>query len=386
MKRFIGPVILFLSCALVALMSYLNQTPVTDSSDDSEPPLPLLAHQQFQVQNLPDRLQLQGRVRARWNTQLASEVVGRVVYVAPALTEGAHYRQGELLVGIDDSRYQQNLARAQADLATAERVLLEQQEQARGAERSWQQSGFKGKATALVSRTVHVEEAQLQLKAAKQDLARAQAELRATEIRAPFDGVVIERSISLGDFVQTGSQLLQLQDSQRLDVEVLLSPEQIWRLGSEPVQQVAEIQRKPFFDAADAQPMLKSQAQIITVSATQNSTNQWRKVILSIDNPQGFIAGELVDIRLSGRMRQVILVPPHFLSTDGAIWLLDQQRTLIRQKARALFVTEQGIALSVNTKKALTLVVNASGHLEGAQVALQQSDKALVQLSAEVQP
>src|SRR5690606_39647950 len=64
---------------------------------------------------------------------------------------------------------------------------------------------------------------QLQIAEAKADLAAAEAELEAarldlarTTIVAPFDGMLEERSVELGDYVGTGDPIAQIVDNDPL--------------------------------------------------------------------------------------------------------------------------------------------------------------------------
>ena len=61
--------------------------------------------------------------------------------------------------------------------------------------------------------------------AAQARVAQARQQLQRTEVRAPFDGVVSERRVSVGDTAQVGRELLKVIDPRRLRIEGVLPAE-----------------------------------------------------------------------------------------------------------------------------------------------------------------
>jgi multidrug resistance efflux pump len=73
-----------------------------------------------------------------------------------------------------------------------------------------------------------LEEARAQLQIASGDLASAEArshsiehELAESELRAPFDGVVSERFVQRGEYLQVGAAVAHLVDTGHLEARVL---------------------------------------------------------------------------------------------------------------------------------------------------------------------
>jgi membrane fusion protein (multidrug efflux system) len=65
----------------------------------------------------------------------------------------------------------------------------------------------------------------------------AQQQLRRTEVRAPFDGVVSERKASVGDTAQVGKELLKVVDPRSMRFEGLVSAD---RMGEIKLGQAAK--------------------------------------------------------------------------------------------------------------------------------------------------
>ncbi|MDP0971963.1 HlyD family efflux transporter periplasmic adaptor subunit, partial [Klebsiella pneumoniae] len=69
--------------------------------------------------------------------------------------------------------------------------------------------------------------AQSELAAARARVVTARQQVTRTEIRAPFDGVVSERKISVGDTVQIGRELIKVIDPASMRFEGQISADRL---------------------------------------------------------------------------------------------------------------------------------------------------------------
>lgn len=149
---------------------------------------------------------LTGTVEPEQVARLVAQVEGEVLLLV--VREGDAVRTGAVLLRIDPSRLQAALDEArgeetavQADLEDARRVL----------ERDrvlFERQGI-GKERLEASETA-VRRLEAGVIRAKARVAGLAAQLADTEVRAPFDGYVLERHVELGDVVKSGSPLLAL--------------------------------------------------------------------------------------------------------------------------------------------------------------------------------
>ena len=154
-----------------------------------------------------------GSVRSREDARVAGELDGRVISVAEV---GARIARGDPLARLDDAMLRlveqddaANIARIEAQLEYARK-----QEQ-RFAELREQNS---------VSVT-QIDEVRSQRRVLEAELARARVALeqtrhrqRMTVVRAPFDGVVAERYIQVGEYLATGAPVVRLVNTDELEV------------------------------------------------------------------------------------------------------------------------------------------------------------------------
>lgn len=154
-----------------------------------------------EVAKLPDSLTAVGSLRSDETVIVRPEIGGRIAEIA--FKEGQRVQKGQVLVRLDDSVQRADLERARANL-TLSQSKYERAVDLRG-------KGF-------ISSQAK-DEAENMLKVAQADAELAAARLAKTEIRAPFGGIIGLRSVSVGDFVKEGQDMVNLEEIDPLKVD-----------------------------------------------------------------------------------------------------------------------------------------------------------------------
>lgn len=196
-----------------------------------EPQVPVAAIPEVSVLRVePQTLRLnvfsQGVVTPREEIDLVTEVAGKVVQMHPALVAGGFFKAGELLLTVDPRDYDYAITAAQARIAEAKRVLIAEQAQVEQAHSEWQALG-EGEASELALRKPQLAEAQAKLQAAQADLAKAQLNRSRCELRAPFAGRVLTKQAGVGQFLPAGVVVARIYASDRAEVRLPVSSEQL---------------------------------------------------------------------------------------------------------------------------------------------------------------
>jgi RND family efflux transporter MFP subunit len=164
-----------------------------------------------------------GSVQPERRADLRAEVSAVVLQVLKE--NGDPVRRGDLIVRLDDTSIRDTLTSAEAS-ATAAVQAYEQ------AERQYQRV-VKLRESSLVS-TQQVEDAEIRRNTAQSDreaartrVVTARQQLQRTEVRAPFDGIVSDRKVSVGDTAQIGKELVRVIDPHSLRFEGLVSADNI---------------------------------------------------------------------------------------------------------------------------------------------------------------
>lgn len=150
---------------------------------------------------LINQLSVSGSLLAFDEVELKNEVSGRVVMLN--LPEGKVVAKGTLLVKLFDEDLQAVLKKLESQLAVQEQIYKRQSElqKVNGiSQNDYEQTG-------------------LQLNTLRADIAVQKTLIRKTEVRAPFDGVIGLRNISLGAVVTPATLLATIRSSAKIKLD-----------------------------------------------------------------------------------------------------------------------------------------------------------------------
>ncbi len=164
-----------------------------------------------------------GSVQPEKRADLRAEVAAVVTVVAKE--NGEAVKRGDLLMRLDDTSIRESLQSADAGSRAAAQAFDQAQ---RKVERlkTLQAQGMTS-AQALDDAEGRRNSAQSELVAARSRVVSAQQQLRRTEVRAPFDGVVSERKASVGDTAAIGKELVKVIDPRGMRFEGLISADRM---------------------------------------------------------------------------------------------------------------------------------------------------------------
>ncbi len=165
--------------------------------------------------DLEDRIEAAGELVSPSHATIAAEVGGRIT--ALYLDEGSPAQTGSRVLEIDPERRELELRAARAGNAEARAALGEQMRATERVHRLFE-SNVASKAQLDTADTA-LELARSRADAAAARLAEAERALRDAQVAAPFDGMVAQRWVSVGEFVQPGTRLFELVALDPLEVE-----------------------------------------------------------------------------------------------------------------------------------------------------------------------
>jgi membrane fusion protein, multidrug efflux system len=164
-----------------------------------------------------------GSIQPEKRADLRAEVAAVVTQLLKG--NGEAVKKGDLLMRLDDTAIRESLQSADAGLRAAQQAFEQAQRQVERL-KTLQAQGMTS-AQALDDAEGRRNSAQSELVAARSRVVAAQQQLRRTEVRAPFDGVVSERKASVGDTAQVGKELLKVIDPRSMRFEGLVSADRM---------------------------------------------------------------------------------------------------------------------------------------------------------------
>jgi membrane fusion protein (multidrug efflux system) len=258
----------------------------------AQPPATLVEVVQPQRGLVRDELLTFGSLLADESVLLRSEIDGRIA--ALYFQEGERVAAGALLVSLDDAVSRAELAQARADLELAERSLQRTRQLfQRGA-----------------SNPQALDQARAQQRAALASVQLAEARLDKTRLRAPHAGTLGLRQVSVGDYVEAGQDLVNLEVLDPLKVE--------FRIPQKAVSQVRRGQAVEL--GVDAWPDERFPGRIYALNPRLDEVGRSQTVRAQVANADGRLhPGQFVRLWVILAERpQAVLLPEEAVMPLGA--------------------------------------------------------------------
>lgn len=234
-----------------------------------------------------ETLQTVGSLRSSQSVMLRPEVAGRIAHIG--FDDGQPVTRGQVLIALDASLQEAEVAKAQAELNLAQSNLKRTEDLA-------SKNFVSGSAQDSAQSNVQMLEANLKL---------AQVRLAKMRILAPFDGVAGIRNVSVGDFVRDGADLVNIEDVSTLKVDFRL-----------PERNFAQVRV----------------GQTVHVTADALPDETWRATLEAI-NPRVDASGRSLELRARLRNAGGKLRPGMFVRV----------RAVIGERPNALVVPEEAL-------------------------------------------
>ncbi len=207
MKKNTKIVLISVAVVAVLILLALPKINLSGGSEENGGPssnqfkaLPVKAHI-LEFQRLANKVLTTGTVMANEEVELKSEVSGKIIKIL--FKEGSYVKEGDLLIKINDSELQAQLTREQFNLK-----LLEDKE--------YRQRKLLEKEA--ISKEDY-DDALNNLNVTKAQVELIKAQIEKTEIKAPFNGIVGLKNVSVGSFVTSSTVIATLQNINPIKIE-----------------------------------------------------------------------------------------------------------------------------------------------------------------------
>ena len=281
-----------------------------------------------------------GLVTSSQRISVVPQVGGKVTFLSKNLMPGGRFASGEVLARIDAREYR--LAALQEESRVRQAELDFQLEQGRQsiARQEWELLGDSRpeEQASLALRKPHLAAAQENLKAAQSGLGKAQLNLNRTSFRAPFNAMVLEENVDLGQVVSPG-----------MSIATLIGTDRFWVRASVPVEKLALLEI-PGFNAetgstvtllqnlGDSQPAQRS-GTVLGLAGGLDTQTRSAVLLIGVDHPMDppegrkpLLHGAFVDLQIAGReMEGVVLVPQGAVVDGNSVWLAGADNRLERR-------------------------------------------------------
>ena len=299
------------------------------------------------------RVNTQGAVTPRTESNLVSEVSGQIVEVASNYVAGGFFRKGELLLRIDPRNYQSALKSAQANVARVQTQVAKENALANFALDDWKTlrdlNASTGPISDLALRKPQLAEAIAESISAEAALEKAQEDLNRTSIRAPYDGMVQEKRADVGQYVNTGSQLALIFATDYAEIRLPITQREL-ALVDLPSADGSSLPLPVTLTSQAGKIQHTWQGLIVRSEGVFDSASRVLYVVAQVEVPynQSGRNGELLRIgtfvtaSIQGRFGGALFtIPRHALQRGETLWIIDEQQKIYPRDVQIVSTDEE---------------------------------------------
>ncbi len=269
---------------------------------------------------------------------LRARAFGEIQHLTPQFIPGGIIAKDQVIMQLDDADYQVEIQKAESALAKARgNLALEEGNQNIAREEVQllvEASGEEISITDLAMRKPQLMQAQADIASAEADLLKARLNLDRTEIRAPFNCLVVARNVDLGSHVSSQENLA-----------TLVSVDEYWVEAAIPMDRLSilNLSRKGGYPA-----LVRSQAgggqwqgQTLRTTGRLNEDSRMATLIVRVIDPLSIrtpkpssqmMLNDYVSVEITGQaIPSVVGLPRAAIRDNQTVWIKNNDKLEIRK-------------------------------------------------------
>ena len=324
------------------------------------------------------KIMSQGNVVPKNKTSLSAQVSGRVVSLSDQFIAGGMVNKGDVLATLEQDDYLTDVKLAEAELAQAKAALEEEIARGKVAEAEWR-SVNSVVPPELGLRKPQLAREQANVKATEAKLERARRNLARTEITAPYNGLIVERNIDLGQYVATGTMVGTVYSTDVAEIRLPVTDSDLAFLD---VKREQGNKNNVELTASVAGKTRRWKATLARTEGVRDSASRVIYVIAQISDPYqrnvdndaapALQFGQFVEAEITGTQSEdLIVLPRTTLRLDNTVMVVDEDRKLRIKPVEVVRTSADKVFLSSGIEDGEQVVVSAVPNpFDGMQVRL----------------
>jgi RND family efflux transporter MFP subunit len=292
---------------------------------------------QVSKQNKQIHVPAMGTVIPAVDIALLPEVSGRIISVNKNFVPGGHVAEGEVLVTVNPKDYEYDLIKKQAVLEKARAALKLEQGNQDVAKREWEILGSGDVSSDtdkdLALRKPQLMEAIADMNSAKADVELAKLDLQRTRVKSPFNAVIKETYVNIGEQVSTQTQIANLVGTNTYWVQVSLSVDALKyidikeRLGNRTITATVTDNTGNVFSG-----------NVIELLSDLDTEGKMARMIVEVNNvfdhqekkpTVPLLLGDYVDVVIAGiEAQNIYVIPRSALRDNDQIFVMTKDKKL----------------------------------------------------------
>lgn len=299
------------------------------------------------------------------------QVTGQVIWQSEAMTIGGHVKAGDEVVRIDPKDYELALAEVQANFEQARFEREVESGRQVIAKREWDQLQSELEMEevnrSLVLREPHLRRAEALMEKARNDIEVAKLQHSRTVIAAPFNAMVVEESVEIGQLLNPGSDICELVGTDEFWIQATIPFSQLkWVNFPEDDQPGARAQ--VILDTGDPESPTWA-GTVIRLLSDLDPLGRMARLLVSVEDPLDLrrksngklplLLGSYVEVKIdAGKLENVLTIPRAALREGNRIWVVGNDHLLKVLPATVLWRETETVLISNNVEQGDQLIVS----------------------------
>lgn len=335
----------FLSFGIIAfgvlvftLLTVLRKAP--EKKVNKNPGLLIEAHE---ISNTNHQAKIYGTgiVSPKKEIDLIPEVSGKIIYISEEFVEGGIINKGEIIFKIEATEYKADYEQAKATLANAEIDYETVKSRASIARKEWEDLKIDEEPNPLVLYKPQLKEAEAKINSAKAAVAKAKLNVERTVYRAPFNCIIREDNVDIGQYVKSGTSIGKISGTQMAEVIVPLPLyETGWIMyGQENSNKGSEaeigipINGKKYIRTGNVARLIGELDEVGRMARIVIDVNDPYNLKKKTEKNKRLLFGMYVDVIINGiSINDVAVIPKEGLRENNMVWLVDENDKLKMKK------------------------------------------------------
>jgi RND family efflux transporter MFP subunit len=294
-----------------------------------------------------------GTVEPAREVELRPQVEGLVVEQNDKLIAGGIVSEGERLLKIDPRDYEYLIEQREAALVTAGADLRMEEGRQIVAQREWELLESSVPVTKagreLALRVPNYEERKAAVRSAESQLAQAELSLERTVLRAPFNAIVIEESVDLGQYLSPQNTVARLVGTDTYFVEASVPARYLgWVKIPGPGTDAGEGSLVRITKQVEGQGHLSREGRVVGILGDVDPNGRMARLRIELRDPLGlktntpladpFLVGDYVRVSIEGPVIEHALeIPRLALRQDDEVWVMSPEGKLEVHRVNVLY-------------------------------------------------